>query len=534
MLEDDLFEPVGALFVTELNLDHFAYFSEVTRGISEGRARREAEEEPEKRAHGKKDTIRAVPEGIPFGEYHLLRRLGAGGMAEVFLAKKLGPRGFEKQLVIKRILPHLAVSERFSELFLNEARLAALIDHPNLVHVSGFGEIEGDYYLAMEFVDGTTIADLLAMFGTLTPGVAARVAIDLCAALAAIHTAVDAEGKPMQLVHRDVTPRNVMLTRDGNVKLLDFGIAVSRQDASNGAMGTKRHMSPEQAANQPLDHRSDLFSLGVLMYMMITGDLPFEGVPEGPPKRPPDLPDALWSTITRALAVHANERHASARQMQAELELFVASLGLEGTRAHLSDVVSVAVPRNKPLAVRALSTMTRILKLTTPLDEEDAPPASAGPSKNVLRFAFALSALLMAAAGAIFWMKLTGTPAPVAVPLEDTAPAPVLAVAQTPTIATEVIAPVAEVEPDLQAVPDPLPAETIADRKPKIGALTIDTKPWSEVYLGGKQLGITPLVAIKLPAGTHQLELKNPSMGISKRVKVTIRPGKTTRLQRDL
>src|SRR5262245_45195134 len=139
-------------------------------------------------------------------------------MAEVFLAKKLGPRGFEKQLVLKRILPHLSASERFTALFLKEARLAALIDHPNLVHVSSFGEIDGDYYLAMEFVDGITVADLLAMFGTLTAGVTARISIDLCSALGAIHTALDGTGKAMELVHRDVTPRNVMLTRDGNVK----------------------------------------------------------------------------------------------------------------------------------------------------------------------------------------------------------------------------------------------------------------------------------------------------------------------------
>src|SRR5262245_53174017 len=121
-------------------------------------------------------------------------------MAEVFLAKKLGPKGFEKQLVIKRILPHLSASERFSALFLREARYAALIDHPNLVHVSGFGEIAGDYYLAMEFVDGMTVFDLLSIVGTFTPGVACRIAIDVCAALAAIHTANDEGGSALGLV----------------------------------------------------------------------------------------------------------------------------------------------------------------------------------------------------------------------------------------------------------------------------------------------------------------------------------------------
>src|SRR5688500_16562736 len=117
--------------------------------------------------------------GIAFGEYRLIRRLGAGGMAEVFLAKREGPGGFEKNLVIKRILPHLTASQRFTELFLKEARLAALIDHPNLVHVSSFGQIDGQYYLAMEYVDGFTVSEFLSRVGAVSAGVACRVAVDL-------------------------------------------------------------------------------------------------------------------------------------------------------------------------------------------------------------------------------------------------------------------------------------------------------------------------------------------------------------------
>lgn len=327
-----------------------------------------------------------MPAGVPFGEYRLLKRLGSGGMAEVFLAKWLGPKGFQKQVVIKRILPHLSASERFVSMFLKEARIAALIDHPNLVHVSSFGEVNGNYYLAMEFVDGLTVGSFRSLLGTVTPGVACRIAVDLLDALQAIHSARDEQGEPIQLVHRDVSPRNVMLTRDGAVKLLDFGIAVSSADTCAGSpAGTRRHMSPEQMRGEPLDARSDLFCVGVLIYQLINGEPPFDDLPDHAPPRPPAMPPELWATVEKTLALERDARPASARLLQAELELFLATRGIEGTRAHLAQLVTSLMGPQAPVP-RVLTRLTRLTRtglrrLTSPLSQvsEAAPEGGARP-----------------------------------------------------------------------------------------------------------------------------------------------------------
>ena len=282
-----------------------------------------------------------VAEGVPFGEYRLLRRLGGGGMAEVFLARREGPAGFRKDLVIKRILPHLARSEGFVRLFLHEARVAALIDHPNLVHVSAFGEIDGEFYLAMEYVDGFTLADLMQRVGKLTPGAACRIGTDLLEALDAIHSARDADGRPLELVHRDVSLRNVMLTRAGAVKLLDFGIAVVQGDGAAPKMGTRQFMSPEQQVGGALDGRSDLYMVGGLLRSLMVGGA---GQRTGAPS---EIPAPLWSTIESALQETPAHRPSSARAMLADLEIFLASRGAEGTRTHLADLLRSVFPASQ-------------------------------------------------------------------------------------------------------------------------------------------------------------------------------------------
>src|SRR5687767_12275109 len=265
-----------------------------------------------------------MSKGARLGELWLQRRLGAGGMAEVFLARREGPSGFEKQLVVKRLLPHLSRNSRFTEMFLREARLSALIDHPNFVHVSAFGEEDGQYYLAMEYVDGATIKQLLEIFGTFSPGVAARIAIDLLDALHAIHNATALDGRPLHLVHRDVTPSNVMLTASGTVKLLDLGIAVSEDEGTPARAGTKKYMSPEQARGAPLDARSDLYCVGLLLALMLEQAAP-----------PP-----LQAIIRRLLEEDPNARPSSAREVQDALEQFALSRGREGTRGALAKLAA--------------------------------------------------------------------------------------------------------------------------------------------------------------------------------------------------
>ncbi len=460
-------------------------------------------------------------------------------MAEVFLAKRAGPAGFEKQLVIKRILPHLSQSDRFTALFLEEARWAALIDHPNLVHVSDFGQIEAQYYLAMEHVDGLTVSELLERLGTLSPGVACRVVVDLLEALSAIHTAKDEQGRALSLVHRDVSPRNVMLSRAGAVKLLDFGIAVSRAKTFKApTAGTEAYMSPEQQIGAEVDARSDLFSVAILLHRMLVGSLPFEGPPQSPPSRDESIPEALWPTLERALQISPEARFSDARSMQAQLELFLAGRGLEGTRAHLADLMTQVMPkRSRP--ARMLSRITRMTRLSA-LSGSEA-NAKKGSARG------ALAVVLLLATVAVFGVGR-------ALLREDppSTEARALGAAEVVPVTSDA-GPVAVVDAGaraglvakLDAGAAPKTAKAARDRRRRPtrssrtvraskGKLTIDTRPWTEVYWGGKKLGLTPLEGVELPAGRQTLRLRNERLGVNKKISVRIRAGRTTRVQKVL
>jgi serine/threonine protein kinase len=274
---------------------------------------------------------------VRFGDFSLQRRLGAGGMAEVFLARREGPRGFEKQLVVKRLLPHLSRSSHFTRMFLREAQFAALIDHPNFVHVHTFGEFEGDHYLVMEYVDGVTISQLLDLVERVPIGAAVRIAIDLLDALHAIHSARNLDGAPLNLVHRDDTPRNVMLTAAGSVKLLDLGIAVTSDEVTPPRAGTRRYMSPEQARGKTLDPRADLYCVGLLLGLMVNGRHPFD---QTIAEITAGLPRELGRILEWTLAFDREQRPDSARTLQEALEHFALGCGRESTRPFLAQIVA--------------------------------------------------------------------------------------------------------------------------------------------------------------------------------------------------
>src|SRR4051812_45791768 len=168
-----------------------------------------------------------MSDGVPFGNYRLQRRLARGGMAEVFLARLVGVEGFERRVAIKRILPHLSESEEFRVMFLDEARLAAQLTHPNIVHIYDSGKVEDYYFIAMEYVDGVDLGRLIRQAKARpVPFVyAARIMADVCSGLNYAHNVEDAQGRKLNLVHRDITPQNVLVTYDGVVKVVDFGIA---------------------------------------------------------------------------------------------------------------------------------------------------------------------------------------------------------------------------------------------------------------------------------------------------------------------
>lgn len=225
----------------------------------------------------------------PLGPFMLEKRLGIGGMAEVFFATKEGPGGFSKEIVVKRILPHLAEDPRFVEMFLREAQTAASLNHANVVQVYELGEADGQYFIAMEYVDGATLYKLARRAwhsGRSVPmEVVLRAIADGALGLNHAHGIRDAKtGEAVGLVHRDISPDNLMINRDGVTKVLDFGIAKGGNSAGVTKTGELKgkipYMSPEQIRGEALDGRSDLYSLGITMYWLLTGQRPFSGATE--------------------------------------------------------------------------------------------------------------------------------------------------------------------------------------------------------------------------------------------------------------
>lgn len=218
-----------------------------------------------------------------FGKYTLLRKIASGGMGEIYLAKQQGPSGFEKLLVIKRILSHHLEKADYLDMFLSEAKLVARLSHHNIIQIHEMGEIEGDYYIAMEYVRGKALRDVIDELRAEGKNVplahVIELGIKLCEGLGYAHQARDIRGRPMNIVHRDINPHNVLLSYDGDLKLIDFGIAKSEMTSVNTATGTIKgkfvYMSPEQSAADPIDRRSDIFSLGIVLYEMCCLENPF-------------------------------------------------------------------------------------------------------------------------------------------------------------------------------------------------------------------------------------------------------------------
>jgi serine/threonine protein kinase len=280
-----------------------------------------------------------------FGPYELIDRVAIGGMAEVFKAKKAGVEGFEKVVALKRILPHLSDNKEFLDMFVDEAKMVAGLTHPNIVQIYELDRIEKSYYIAMEYVHGRDLRTIMRRArekGLRMPlDLSLRVVSQVCAALEYAHRKKDDRGRPMEIVHRDVSPQNILISFEGEVKLVDFGIAKAATKASNTDRGALRgkllYMSPEQAWGRTIDRRSDVFSLGIVLYEMVTETKPFVGAGTEltilelvrqcviTPAREinPRVPEALDRVIMKALARDPAERYQDAGQMQRGLERFL-------------------------------------------------------------------------------------------------------------------------------------------------------------------------------------------------------------------
>ncbi len=275
-----------------------------------------------------------LPRGDRIGGYQVERRLRAGGMATLFLARRTGAAGFTRHAAIKVIHPHLSEDPQFVAMFIDEARISSVIDHPNVVHVEEFGEEDGLFFLVMEYVDGCSAGQLvraLAKHGNQMPvELAVHIAIKVAEGLHAAHETCDIDGKPLGIVHRDVSPSNVLLSAAGHVKIIDFGIAKARGRLANtqtrGSLKGKLHyMAPEQAQGQIIDRRADIYSLGIVLWELLAGEHAFVAENEvallamisAPTLRPleeirDDVPPEVVRAIRMAAAPRPDDRPADA------------------------------------------------------------------------------------------------------------------------------------------------------------------------------------------------------------------------------
>jgi len=286
-------------------------------------------------------TALAAEGGQQFGRYRLIERIGEGGMAEVFTAVQSGAEGFERLVVIKRLKPHLALNPDAVSQFIDEAKLGSVLAHSNIVTVSDFGKVGEGYYLAAEYVDGRTLAQIAARYRerygrTIPAAIVFHVIHEVLAGIGYAHDRLDAQGRPLDIVHRDVSPTNIMISFEGEVKLLDFGIVKAAERVSKTKEGNVKgnvgYMSPEHARGQDVTNRSDLFSLGLVTFELLSGEPFYQGsgageilyqAATGPTvdhvariaKLPPPAPDFL----RRVLALDPAARYPNARAFGQEL-----------------------------------------------------------------------------------------------------------------------------------------------------------------------------------------------------------------------
>ena len=340
--------------------------------------------------------VAARPRQVTFGKYTLLERIAVGGMAEVFLAIQSGLQGFEKYLAIKRIRPHLCGEEAFVRMFLNEARLAAQLQHPNIVQIFDLGRIGESYFIAMEYVSGRDMSRVIPRADKL--GIrfpieyALTVASKVLDGLAYAHAKTDAFGKALNIVHRDITPENIMLGWNGNVNILDFGIAKAAthtdQTKAGEIKGKLSYMSPEQAMGKTLDQRSDVFSLGIILYEWITGYRLFNGENEMAILKqiidekiyPPsyfreEIPGDVEAILMRALEKNRDKRYQSAREMHLAIHETLSRSEFSPSNAHLAGFMEQMFSGEVKQEQKFLAEAAQVQRNTPP----PPPPIEGGP-----------------------------------------------------------------------------------------------------------------------------------------------------------
>jgi len=280
-----------------------------------------------------------------FGKYFLTDKLAVGGMAEIYKAKTYGVDGFEKVLCIKRILPHAAADKDFVTMLIDEAKLSVLLSHANIVQVYDLGKVGDDYFIAMEFIHGVNLRDIMYACRetqrAIPPEIACFIASEICKGLDYAHRKTDADNQPLNIVHRDISPQNILLSYEGEVKIVDFGIAKAAMNISHTMAGILKgkiaYMSPEQAMGKAIDTRTDIFATGILLYEMLTGQKLFTGESQFEVLKkirtsnittdtlPDTIPEKLREIMAKALAANVEDRYQTAGDLQIDLTRYLYS-----------------------------------------------------------------------------------------------------------------------------------------------------------------------------------------------------------------
>ncbi len=447
-------------------------------------------------------------------------------MAEIHLAIQSGPGGFEKQVILKQVHAHMARDPQFVSMFMDEARLAARLSHPNIVHVTDFGNMDGAYFLCMEYLLGLDLSAIIQARkrrGQPFPfHVAAVIIASVCDALHYAHTLTDEKGQLLGVVHRDISPSNIFVTHQGVVKVLDFGIAKARDRLAatepHAVKGKFMYMSPEQANGEPsLDGRSDVFSAGLVLYELLTGVQPFQrddlagtlraamdGRAEAPKRLRDDLPGELEEIVLRALAVGRAQRFQTADEMRQALERFLSTrLSMTPTTLLRSFMLELAETLEKPVHIPVPGVPTLDIAPVAPQTVSIRPAGQTPPSRREdvsppgrrARWAGASLLLLLGLATGVVVQQVRMN--------KPVAPQPEPVPPQPPP------APKGDALDSSKPNPPPEPA------KPKApGFLSIGCAPEEcHIYINGSFKRDSPAFNIALPPGRHRVKVVGTETG---------------------
>jgi serine/threonine protein kinase len=527
-----------------------------------------------------------LPLPCRFGRYRLTQLLATGGMAQIYLAKAFGAEGFVKPLVIKRLDPRLADRKRFTTLFINEAKLLVSLNHGNIVPVFDFGRVGDDLFMAMEYIPGPSLRQVLETLSErgdrLDAQLCAHVAAEICKGLDYAHRKTDDDGRPAGIIHRDIKPTNVLISREGEVKIVDFGVAklAGRAEGERQLAGTLAYMSPEQAERLAVDPRTDIFSTGLVLHELLSGRRAY--IASSPldvlalarkaefTALPQEVPAELREVVQRATRPDPTDRFATAHEMEQALseylllsrsagstmdavspasklgtlirdaaidpELIAADGGSGDDEGDDTEIDAGATgpaglddrPPDLALIEAAAETfhsefMTRVLQ------EEEEPTAG----RRWPFFAAGGGVLVLAVAAlslALWWGRSSDADPEIS--------------ATTPRADASVVATVSGGEtskgPPVVINRDDFPPEYVSKtrvkhrprkraRKSAPGYLNLNSVPWSRVTIDGKRMPRpTPLLKIKLRPGAHKIVLENRERGLRKRITVRVRSGATT------